>query len=224
MRERLSRRLRPDGRDGGREGGYTLVELLVTMMVFSIATAMVYAVVIAVQRRVVDVERSAEAVDQVRHALAQIDRQVRSGNVLYSPANEPAHVASCTSTTAWAGSCMRVYTQANGAERCVQWQVLADPARPGSNLLRSRSWAPTWTTGGAVSSWETVARGLVASTVPAPFALEGAATAYDGRLLNVRFEAIDPRRDQPVVITSSLSGRNTHYGYDAGQCTPVPPA
>jgi hypothetical protein len=40
----------------------------------------------------------------------------------------------------------------------------------------------------------------------------------------VRLESIDKRRGTSVVITSSLSGRNTSYGYSSAQCTPVPPA
>lgn len=207
----------------GPDDGLTLIEMMVTMVVFSIAIAMVYSALILVQSKTQLVQDSAAATSQVRLALAQIDRQVRSGNVLYSPINEQAFVASCADDGVDSGSCMRVYTQANGSERCVQWQVVGDGAHPGTSILRTRSWATNWTTGGPSSDWGTVARGLVVPAGSYPFTLEGAATAYNARLLNVRFEAQDPRRDDPVVIGSSLSGRNTNYGYDAGQCTPVPP-
>lgn len=199
------------------------------MIVFGISLGMVFSAVIVLQTKTGKVEASAEAVSQLRQALAQIDRQVRSGNVLYAPGNEAVGVdatAGCTTPMADpnSGTCMRIYTQANGAERCVQWQLLADPARPGTAVLRSRSWQPTWQTSGAgaVSSWEVLARGLSAAPSQSPFTVDGD-TAYGSRLLDVHFEAVDPRRQDPVVITSSLSGRNTHYGYDAGQCTPVPP-
>jgi hypothetical protein len=56
-----------------------------------------------------------------------------------------------------------------------------------------------------------------------PFTLQGGA-AYNARLLDVRLEAYDTRRKAGDVIQSSLSGRNTTYGYDSAQCTPVPPA
>lgn len=204
--------------------GITLIETLVSMAVFSVAISIVYSAVILVASKTRDVEGSAEATSQLRQALAQIDRQVRSGNVLYSPANE-VKPTSCTPLSANSGTCMRVYTQTDGVARCVQWQILADPAVAGTNVLRSRNWAPDWKTSidpNRVSSWETVSRGLVGTASAAPFAL-GGGTASGARLLNVRFEAVDARRGSaPTIITSSLSGRNTNYGYDAGQCTPVP--
>ncbi len=194
------------------------------MAIFGVVMAVVYQAMISVQKMTGKAQNSATAVSQVRAGLDQIDKQVRSGNVLYSPADEPAFVASCTSAGT-AGTCMRVYTQTNGAQRCVQWQVIADPAHPGTSLLRSRGWAATWMTDGNVSSWATVARGLVTTPSTMPFTLQGGATAYKSRLLDVRLEAVDARRPgNPVVISASLSGRNTNYGYDTGLCNPVPPA
>jgi prepilin-type N-terminal cleavage/methylation domain-containing protein len=207
------------------DAGFTLVETLVAMIVFSIAIAMVYRALIGVQTFARDVQGSANANDQVRLAVAQIDRQVRSGNVLYSPANEPASLASCTASGTDAGSCMRVYTQANGMQRCVQWQVLADSAHPGTSLLRSRSWSPTWQTDHNYTGWAVQARGLVPTPSVPPFTLKGAVTSYSSRFLVVHFEGIDPRRPgKPVLIESSLAGRNTNYGYDGGLCSPAPPA
>lgn len=222
MREGLDRLLRRR-RDRPGEDGFTLVEMLVIMIVLGVAIPLVFSAVLLVQRQVGDVAGSAEAAGQVRLALAQIDRQVRSGNVLYSPEDEDDHVPSCESVDgSHAGTCMRIYTQADGVPRCVQWQVLPDGAAPGTDLLRSRSWPPDWVTGGGVSDWSTVARGLVPDPSAAPFRLE-ADGAYGSRLLRVHLEALDRRRaENPVVLSSSLSGRNTNYGYDAGQCTPVP--
>lgn len=202
------------------DAGVSLPEVLVTMAIFSAVMAIVFQALIAVQSQTSKVEGSAAAVSQVRAGLAQIDKQIRSGNVLYSPADEPAAVASCTSAGT-AGTCMRVYTQANGTQRCVQWQVIADPARPGTSMLRSRGWAAGPVN---VSSWATVARGLSTSPSVMPFTLQGGATAYKSRLLDVHLEAVDPRRPgKPIVISSSLAGRNTNYGYDTGLCSPVPP-
>ncbi len=204
--------------------GVSLPELLVTMAIFSLVMSIVFTAMISVQRQTAKVEQSAAAVSQVRAGLAQIDKQVRSGNVLYSPADEPAGVPSCQSSGT-SGTCMRVYTQTNGPQRCVQWQVIADPAKPGTSILRSRGWTSTWTTDGNVSAWATVARGLSTTPSVMPFTLQGGATAYKSRLLDVRLEAVDPRRPgKPTVISSSLSGRNTNYGYDTGLCSPVPPA
>jgi competence protein ComGC len=229
MRQRLIR----------SSAGTTMVELLVSMVVFSIAMGMIYAVIIKASSITKEGQSSADAVSEVRIALAQIDRQVRSGNVLYSPANEPAALASCTASGTNAGTCMRVYTQANGAERCVQWQVLreTDAGMPLSSapsaqraLLRSRSWSPRWQTDGIYSTWAVQARGLAPSspTTQPPFALSslsGTSNASSSRLLDVQFQALPSRTGAGnVVIAASLSGRNTNYGYDAGLCVPAPPA
>jgi prepilin-type N-terminal cleavage/methylation domain-containing protein len=206
------------------DGGFTLTETLVAMIVFGIAIAMVYTALIKVQKYTANVQGSADANFQLRQAVAIIDRQVRSGNVLYSPANETSP-SSCTASGTSAGTCMRVYTQANGAQRCVQWQVLPDPANPGTQKLRSRSWSPDWQTDGGYSGWQTDARNLISAPSQPPFTLQGAVNAYSQRYLVIRFEARDPRRgNTPAVITDALAGRNTNYGYDSGLCSPAPPA
>jgi prepilin-type N-terminal cleavage/methylation domain-containing protein len=205
------------------DAGFTLTEMLVSMIVFGIAIAMVYTALIKVQSYTTDVQGSADANSELRQAVAVIDRQVRSGNVLYSPANETTP-STCTPSGTDAGTCMRVYTQANGLERCVQWQVITDAAHPDTQLLRSRSWSPEWQSDGNFTAWKIEARGLVATPSTAPFTLQGAVNAYSSRYLVVRFEAQDQRREDPAVITSSLSGRNTNYGYDGGMCNPAPPS
>ena len=211
-------------RDRRDEGGFTLTETLVAMMVFAIAIAMVTTALIKVQKYTANVQGSADANFQLRQSIAVIDRQVRSGNVLYSPANETSP-SSCTASGTSAGTCMRVYTQANGSQRCVQWQVLADPAHLGTQMLRSRSWSPDWQTDNTYTGWHTDARNLIGTPSSAPFTLQGAVNAYSQRYLVVRFEAKDPRRgNTPAVITDALAGRNTNYGYDSGLCSPAPPA
>ena len=215
--------MRRVGHRGRDDSGTTLIELLVSMSIFALCMTVVFGAVILVVRKSTDVQTSADAESQLRLALAQIDRQVRSGNVLFSPADEST--PSCTGdATTNSGTCMRIFTQSNGIEKCVQWQVIDDPAHSGTKMLRSRSWATTWQTTGNLTGWSTVARGLTISSGHNPFTLEGATTPYKERLLDVRLEAYDARRGTSDVIESSLSGRNTSYGYDSGQCTPVPPA
>ena len=196
----LLKRIAPNDRDAG----LTLVELLITMTIFSVVLAMTYSVLITVQRQTKDQTARADAVGDARLALQQIDRQVRSGNVLYDPTTEPLPLS------------MRIYTQANGDQRCVQWQVK-------DGVLRSRSWSPTWTTDGLVSSWGVVARNVINTTATPPFALQGGATAYGSRLVDVTLQVQSPDSEgKPIDVSSSLSGRNTAYGYDPGVCSPVP--
>lgn len=191
---------------GPADQGTTLVEILISMTIFSLALAMVYSVLITVQRQTKDQTSRADSVGNARLALQQIDRQVRSGNVLYNPATETLPLS------------MRVYTQANGDQRCVQWQVY-------NGKLRSRSWSPTWTTDGQVSAWTVVAHDVVNTAATPPFALQGGSTAYGSRLADVTLLVKSPTAGgKPVNVTSSLSGRNTAYGYDPGVCNPAPAA
>ncbi len=207
----------------GTDAGVTLVEMLVVMMLFAGILTVTFSVLATVQRQTADTMAKSSDAAVVRLGLAQIDRQVRSGNVLYSPAGEVG-TTGCTaatvapSTTPNAGNCMRVYTQSNGIQRCVQWQLL-------SGSLRSRSWSSTWQTDGLTSPWQTVAYHVVNATATPPFVLQGSTTSYGSRLVDVRLQVKSANvRGPSTQITSSLAGRNTQYGYDPAVCNPVPPA
>jgi prepilin-type N-terminal cleavage/methylation domain-containing protein len=205
------------------DAGFTLAEMLVSMIVLSIALTVAFGAVIIVMQKSNDAQQSANAAAELRIGLAQIDRQVRSGNVLFSPSDEDDWVTSCQDLGGNAGTCMRIFTQSNGDQKCVQWQVVDDGSGAGTMVLRSRSWETDWKTGGTVGAWGVVARDLVLDGT-APFTLMGASTPYNERMLQVHLAVQDERRDAPVTVDSSLTGRNTSYGYDSGQCTPVPPA
>lgn len=214
-----------------RDAGMTLTELLVAMIIFTVAVSMVFVAIINAMQWSRDTQQSADANTELRHALAQIDRQVRSGNVLFSPSAEtiPGTCQTVGVTADQAGSCMRIFTQSNGDEKCVQWQIVLDAAAgDGTSLLQTRSWDRAWTTSGIVSGWRTVARDLMFDAAgpvdEAPFTLLGASTPYNERSLRVHLQTLDKRRDEPISITSTLTGRNTSYGYDSGECLPVPPA
>ncbi|MCU1591336.1 MAG: prepilin-type cleavage/methylation-like protein [Frankiales bacterium] len=201
MRDRL-RRIR----DRRQDAGLTLVELLVAMVILSVVTAVSYSILITVSKQSRDISGRQETVTQLRNAVEQMDRQIRSGNVLYDPANE-------TSLTNGLANSMRVYTQTNGLEKCVQWQLL-------NGTLRSRSWSTTWQTDSQVSNWATVARGITNST--SPFTLDNS-TAFGSRLINISFTAKDSTaKGSTQTVQTSLSGRNTEYGYDTGVCSPLP--
>ena len=200
--------------------GHTLVELLVAMTIFGSVIAITMGAVIVLVGLSREVTTRADAQSEVRLGLADISKQMRSGNVLFSPKDEPG---SCLPAPDGSdrGSCMRIYTQTNGTPRCVQWQVLeGTPAGGGRSVLRTRSWSPGAPAG--VTAWRTVARGLTLDLTNPPFELQGASTPYDRRLLNVSLLAYDQVKNRNVSIKSAISGRNTSYGYDTGQCVPVP--
>lgn len=68
------------------DAGYSLVELLVVMAIFTGLLTIVFGVLITVQKQTRDNLGRDEQVQQAELGLAQIDRQVRSGNVITVPA------------------------------------------------------------------------------------------------------------------------------------------
>src|SRR6187402_2032715 len=85
-RSRQMRELRPERiRD---DKGYNLVELLVAMTIFSVLIAALIGLMIAMMGQAKDNLARTRAVEQARIGLSQIDRQVRSGNLILDPALE----------------------------------------------------------------------------------------------------------------------------------------
>lgn len=202
----------------------TLAELLVSMTIFGICMAMVFGAVIAVLHVTRGAEAAADSAFQTRQALAIIDRQVRSGNVLFSPAEEAGHLpTTCLDMGDKQGNCMRIYTQSNGDERCVQWAVVPDSAEPGTYQLQMRAWRADWQTSGNIDPWGVSARGLVLDGAPFTLDVGGAGNQYGERLLQVHLVAPNTENGRDVSIEASISGRNTTYGYTGSQCLPVPP-
>ena len=76
------RRLRRD------ERGMSLPELLIAMSILSIVLLVFGSVLATVQGAVVRQDSLSQTLDQSRLALQQLDREMRSGNVLYDPALE----------------------------------------------------------------------------------------------------------------------------------------
>lgn len=217
MRRWLRRRLarRPDD-------GLSLAEMLVAMMVFAMAMAMITGALIATLHVTKGAQSASDAEFEARQALAIIDRQVRSGNVLFSPADEVTYLSSCHDLGGNSGDCMRIYTQSNGDEKCVQWQLVPDPSAAGTYQLQMRSWTSDWQTTGKVTAWAVNARGLLLSG--SPFTLDvGNGGLYGQRLLKVHLVSKNVANGHNVTIDASISGRNTTYGYSGSQCLPVPP-
>lgn len=191
------------------ERGMTLVELLVAMMILGIAMAIFGTTLASVQRGVMEQDRFSQANDQARLALQQLDREMRSGNVLYDPASEsdPYYM-------------MRIYTQTNadtrGSYSCVQWRI-------SSQELQTRWWPPETPT--EVTSWRTVAEGIVNKTFSVhAFSLDSD-PLKGNRVLNVTLRvSVDPGATsvQATEIQAAFTGRNTAYGFPVSVCSPAP--
>lgn len=200
------------------EAGTTLIEISVTMLLLGIVMTMFLAFVSSMQNATARQEARVERNDEVRLALAQLDREVRSGNVLYDPAGESNVGGDVVPSMS-----LRVYTQADAPNRnpgnqCSQWRIT-------NGTLQTRRWAST-DPSGTVTPWWTVAHNIVNRTVnpqvPA-FTRDNSVAAYGNRLLKIRL-VVDRPDDKagPQEVDLSLEGRNTQFSYPFNICNVVP--
>jgi Tfp pilus assembly protein PilW len=202
----MARRLRTSRRCHG-EQGLTIVELLIAALVMAVASAIFTGTLLSTQRTVKVQEERSRNNDQVRLAIEQLDREVRSGNLLYNPAAEPV------------ADSLRVFSQSNGNHRCVQWLV-----RDGQ-LLR-RTWAPShgsMPVPSSVSGWQVVAERVVNASAqpPVPVFTLADPSGSVGRPLNVTI--LTGSSDGSVArVETSITGRNTTRGFRENACSPLP--
>lgn len=202
-----------------RDEGMTLVELLVAMFILGIVALVFTSMLASVQARVVDQDKLSQTLDQARLAVQQLDREIRSGNVLYDPARENAGVASCAGCLP--GYTLRVYTQSNaptrGGYRCGLWQIDT------RGRLLVRYWPPSNPAG--ATDWRVVATGIVNRDLSEPAFLLESDPLKGQRTVNVSLavnEDLANRPGQTVRIRASLTGRNTSYDYPINVCAQVP--
>ena len=203
-----------------REHGLTLLEVVFASALLLVVAAIFHRVLISTQAAVQrELDRS-DTNDAVRLAMFQIERQVRSGNLFYDP-----NLDSDPANGIVPGMSLRVYTQANAStsaypNRCVQWRIDQD-------RLDVREWSPAWMENGYVTGWRTVAEGVVnrsqTPTVPA-FTLDQSQSLYGSRLLKIVVLTNTRSSSGPTArVESSVTGRNTGYGFPASVCTNIPP-
>ncbi len=194
-----------------------------TILLLGIVLTICFQVFITVGRAVTTSDQRSQNTDQARLAVQQIDRQIRSGNVLYDPAKEgllaPLFVAPDPVAVAngiFPGLSIRVYTQANGDQRCVQWRI-------NNGTLQTRSWSEAWTVDGDVSGWRNVAENIINTSAASPAFSLDTASGFGDRLINVRvLTNADTARQKTVEFKASVTGRNTQYGYNPNICNTIP--
>ena len=190
------------GEDGER--GFTLIEMMIVMFLLTLVFSLCALALVSVQRQVNTDYARGQAVDQVRLAVQEMDRQIRSGNLFYQPTSN--------------GTQLVIFTQANGNQRCVEWQV-------SGGAIQTRSWTQTWQTDGspAVEPWSTIATGISNTSAKPPFVLN-LNHSYGSRILDIELVTNETNSSSSGVdVTDSIEGRNTVYGYDASACaTPYP--
>lgn len=196
------------------ERGMTLVELLVAMFVLSIVTAIFGSTLASVQSAVVREDRYSQANDQARLAMEQLDREIRSGNVLYNPGDPLTGYVPYYY--------VRIYTQANAPTRggyvCSMWQIDTN-----QQLLTER-WSPA-NPNGTTTGWLVVATGVVNRALSEPAFQLDPDLMKGNRTLNVTLAVnadLTHSPTQTVRLNAAITGRNTSYGYPVSVCSTLP--
>jgi hypothetical protein len=204
------------------------------MGIFGILISITFGILIQIMNQSKDTIARTHALEQAQLGIAQIDRQVRSGNVIFDPENENKLTSGVDPFYS-----MRIYTQVDELPKCAQWRVI----QVGGNTfgdLEYRTWPP-----GVPSSatpWSTVAHDLVQvdvhptfstdivkddpSTWP-PFWVDSESTGgTEAQLIRVTLRLKDPEQradTEPISVTTVITGRNTVFGYPASSCSQAPP-
>lgn len=200
-----------------REDGMSLVELLVSMMILGIVAAVFATTLSSVQRVVSETDSRTQNNTQARLALEELDREIRSGNVLYDPGSG-----------ADAYYRFKIYTQSNAPTRgyvCRLWRITSE------HDLQTRYWLPNTVPDTTATEWQTVATGVVNQALTPAVPDDYRAFELDddpnkgGRTVNIVLMMNNDLEDRPnetVKIQSSLTGRNTSYGFPVSVCNTEP--
>jgi prepilin-type N-terminal cleavage/methylation domain-containing protein len=221
----ISYRCRSASRRVHDAAGMTLPEIMITMSIMSIVLLIVTSVLASVQRTVAYEQSLSTTLDDARLAVQELDREMRSGNVLYDPALEnaplgtPGRIDSCAGCLP--GYTLRVYTQTNadtrGVYRCVLWKI------DSNQKLWTRWWPPS--DPADASAWTLVTDGVVNRALGVPAFTLDPDILKGGRTLNLVYSVnsnLSYRPNQTANVQASLTGRNTSYGYPANVCEQAP--
>ncbi|WNM25774.1 PulJ/GspJ family protein [Demequina capsici] len=209
----------------------TLTELLIAMVIFGVLMGIVFTVLISITYLSRDTMASTRAIEEARLGVSQIDRQIRSGNVILDPGNESVATSGVKPYFS-----MRINTQEDGKDMCVQWRVI-DFDSDGYGDLQFRSWEPGNT--GSATDWGVVARNLVQMDVvpvsgidPAdpttwpPFWVDTTNTGTTtAQFVRITLRLKDPAARESakaVSVSTVVTGRNSVIGYPESKCQAYP--
>jgi prepilin-type N-terminal cleavage/methylation domain-containing protein len=231
---RLRRRLQSDA-------GFTLIELMISMSLLSVVMLIFLSALFTAQNTVNRSTARSTSNDQARLAVQEFDREIRSGNVLYDPANcppppgNPVGPPTCyPALGVTQNMTLLIYTQTNANTRnpgnqCVQWRITPIDSF-GLSRLEKRAWSVNWQTDGIVSGWRDIAEDVVNRQPPGGgpavpvFSLDTTAS-YGSRVIKINIQTNGAPKNiaSPTVTTAaSITGRNTEYGYPSNICTTIP--
>jgi prepilin-type N-terminal cleavage/methylation domain-containing protein len=203
------------------DDGFTLIEQAVVLGLLGLILAAVLGALASGQFTIARQAARSDTNDQIKLAAQAMDRELRSGDLLYNPSGE-----SYAAGDVVPGYSIRVLSEANvpsrGDKRCVQYRIT------NGGELQRREWAPNWTTGDYVSSWRILATALrnraASPQVPA-------FTRPQVNLVKIVFVANTRPGTGPISgsvptirVELSVSGRNSQIVTDLQQCGSPDPA
>ncbi len=206
------------------------------MAVFGILMSFVFGLLITITVQSRDTQSRAQALQDMRLGVSQIDRQVRSGNVILDPEEEDFSTAGVDPFYS-----MRIFTQEGSIPRCAQWRVI-DSDSDGFGNLEFRTWDPAYPSINDVTPWGVVAHNIVdvgvhpgdssqidpddPLTWPPFWADKTLGTRTEAQFVRItlRLKAPGEQADSPATsVTTVVTGRNTIFGYPSTSCAVVPP-
>jgi type II secretory pathway pseudopilin PulG len=199
----------------------TLVELSMVVALLGVVVASILGVLYSAQTNLNREISRSNSNDQIRLAAQELDREIRSGNVLYDPSTE-----NYPTGDVYPGMSLRVYTQTNyptrGDERCVQWRITS------TGDLQQRSWDPNWQSSPStlVYPWRIVASNLTNRTDNVAAFVRPAGTL---NVVNITLRANDDptgKKGSTVQIKEAITARdqlsNTQLAMTCGPAAPDP--
>jgi type II secretory pathway pseudopilin PulG len=200
------------------EAGFTLVELMITMAMMVMVVVVFLSVFWNVNQGVATQRERSIANDQARLAIENLDREIRSGNVIYDPAveDEPGYGFRIYSQSNAPTRSSSIYTNAQGFT-CVEWAINDD-----EELVR-RFWKPGTPT--VFADWRVLAENVV-NKVPGidqPAFTVDTVNAPRTVVITLMVDTDTAETvSRPVRIQTSITGRNTTVGFPSTVCDPGP--
>ncbi|MEX1047102.1 MAG: prepilin-type N-terminal cleavage/methylation domain-containing protein [Actinomycetota bacterium] len=211
------------------ERGMTLPELLVGMTLLVAVMSIVFTVLASVQEGYEDQSKRSINNDQMRLAIEQIDKEIRSANAF--TVTTSAWVADTTQPVE--GTNLVVYTQTSADTReggfsCVQWRVQGGE-------LQSRRWPLNWESDAdeLITGWREVASSVIVDPVTyanGTYFSIPSNVGYGDRLLRTQVvvnSSSDLNETSNLKQTRDIAGRNVQFlsSDDSNVCMDnLPPA
>jgi prepilin-type N-terminal cleavage/methylation domain-containing protein len=198
------------------ESGLSLLELVVTMSLLGIVLLAVTSVLSTVNTAFARQGDRSLSNDNARLAAEELDREIRSGNLLYDPRSSDV---TKNPTGDPSGMQLIIYTQTNAnrrdpGNRCVQWKIV-------NKQLQRRDFTPDQI---YVGPWRIVAENIVNNTVSPVVPAFGLDPNSSQRTLVVTIlSQVRSSSGAAVRIQEFVTGRDTEYGYPNNICASIPP-